>query len=285
MRFDVPRPRGLLGHQHLTRLVGVARRVVEACPPGTFKTLHLSAAGADSVVFARLGHELASALQLEATAGPAQLQLAVYPTPDRQAWNVAIRVGSAPLSARPWRVCNYLGALNATIAHVMAQLGKPSPADRVLNIACGSGTLLVERLDLAPARIAIGVDLAPDALTCARANLEASGHAAETLLVRTDATRLPLADESVDAVVSDLPFGQLIAPAANIADLYRGVVAEVDRVAAPGARFVAITTRHQLFEAAIEPLRQRWRLRRTLDLKVSFRSGYLRPRIYVLKRQ
>jgi tRNA (guanine6-N2)-methyltransferase len=284
LRFDVPRPRGLLGHEHLTRLVSALRRVIESAPSGTFHTLHLSAAGADSAVFVRLGRELAAALHLESIREPAQLQLGIYPSPDRQGWNVSARLSPAPLSARSWRVCNLPGALNATIAHVMVRLTEPKPTDRFLNVGCGSGTLLVERLVVTKATVAIGVDISSDALACARTNLDASGNSSETLLVRADATKLPIEGQSFDAIVSDLPFGQLVTPGSDIATLYRAVMAETTRVVAPGGRFVAITTRKRVFDEAIESHQAQWRPLRTLDLKVPFRSGYLRPTIYALQK-
>ena len=86
-----------------------------------------------------------------------------------------MRLSPRPLTARAWRVCNLPGALNAVVAHAMVALSAPNPADRYLNLACGSGTLLVERLALGPARLAVGCDNAAGPLDCARANLRAAG--------------------------------------------------------------------------------------------------------------
>src|SRR5690349_7305913 len=52
--FPVPRPRALLGHQHLTALLGLITTVRGLHPPGTFHTLRISAAGEESSVLTRL---------------------------------------------------------------------------------------------------------------------------------------------------------------------------------------------------------------------------------------
>src|SRR5258708_4529936 len=161
----------------------------------------------------------------------------------------------------------------------MVMLAEPKRSDRFLNLCCGSGTLLVERLQSTTTSIALGVDLSPEALTCARTNLEASGDARKALLVEADATRLPLEDKSFDTIVTDLPFGQLVGHQSNIGALYRGAVAEATRVVVPGGHFVAITTRVRLFDEALEPYQQGWRLQQRLNLKVPFQSGYIRPAV------
>ncbi len=87
------------------------------------------------------------------------------PLDGAEGWDVLIRLSPRPLSVRPWRACNLPGALNATVAHVMAGLTLPDSDDVVLNIACGSATLLIERLIEGPARIAMGCDTDPDGVT------------------------------------------------------------------------------------------------------------------------
>ncbi|MGH2460366.1 MAG: methyltransferase domain-containing protein [Chloroflexota bacterium] len=283
--FDVSRPRGLLGHQSFQRLIAAIRRVLEIYPAGRFATFHLSAAGADSPTFARFKVALAEALRIPATDGPGDLSLGVRrPLDGSPGWDALIRVSPRPLSARAWRVCDWPGALNATVARAMGELTDPSPSQRFLNLACGSGTLLIERLDLGPARPALGVDRDPAALACAVENALASGHARDIRLLRADATRLPLPSASVDALVADLPYGMLVGSQRENAVLYPAILAEAARVAASPASFVAITARHRLFESALQSTRQAWSLERAFPLKIPFRSGYLRPTIYQMRR-
>jgi 23S rRNA G2445 N2-methylase RlmL len=311
LRFDVPRPRGLLGHEHLTRLLDALRVIVALSPPGAYATFHLSAAGADSAVFTRLREEIARNLNLTASLGPADLLIAVHPTPgtprlspppirefqdERRSrshsasapmstgWQVSARISPLPLSARPWRVCNLPGALNATIASAMIRLADPKPTDRFLNVCCGSGTLMVERLDLMPTVLCAGIDIKQSALDCASENLTASGHLAAIDLTLGDATRLRYTDATIDTVVADLPYGQIVGSDANMETLYSGIVAEATRVVAPAGHLVVITTRRKLFEQALAPVESAWQPPRVVPLKVPFRSGYIQPSVYSSRR-
>ena len=63
--------------------------------------------------------------------------------------------------------CDLRGALNASVAYVMATLAEPHRTERFVNLLCGSATLLIERLSLGPARLALGVDSSEPALACA----------------------------------------------------------------------------------------------------------------------
>lgn len=283
-RFDVPRPKALLGHQHFTRLVALLGELVARQAPGTFASLRVSAAGAESAVFTRLRGELERALGLQGQ-GEGDLLVSFRRPPDRApGWEVLARTTPRPLSARAWRVCSLPGALNAAAAYAMVRMADPQPTDRFLNLACGSGTFLVERLDYVPASLALGVDVDPQALECARANLRAAGHGSAATLVHGDAARLPLASGSIDTMVVDLPFGMLMGSTQENRALYPALLAEAARVAAPTARLVAITAARRLFESALEEVGSAWHLTRTLGLSLPYRDRTMPVRIYLLNR-
>lgn len=285
-RFAVPRPRALLGHENFQSLLTLVRSVIDAWPRGEFRSFHISAAGADSPTFTRLKALLADSLHIASTEGPGDLLLIVRRPPDGSpGWEVLARTSPRPLAARAWRVCDMPGALNASVAHVMVELADPSPSERFLNVACGSGTLLIERLEIGPTRLAVGVDSSEQALRCACENVDASGHAAEITLVHADATRLPFPSDSFDTIVADLPFGMLVGGRAENERLYPAILAETARVAVPGASFVVITASRRLFESSLDQLAARWRCERVLPLKIPYRSGYVRPAIYLLRRR
>ena len=167
--YDVPRPRALLGHQHLTRLLMTLDLVRSLTKPEHYRTLRLSAAGSDSSVMTRLKETLAAHTGLALADDEGDLLIRLRRAGSNGGWEVLVRLSPRPLATRAWRVCNWPGALNATLASVMMRLTHPSVSDRVLNLACGSGTLLIERLFLAPARLAIGCDPDQRALQCADA--------------------------------------------------------------------------------------------------------------------
>ncbi|NTW98147.1 MAG: methyltransferase domain-containing protein, partial [Oscillochloris sp.] len=197
-----------------------------------------------------------------------------------EGWELLVRLSPRPLATRPWRVCNREGALNGAVAHAMALLTAPGPDDRFLNIGCGSGSLLIERLLLGPARRAIGCDIDPSALGCSKANLAAAGLTARCELHHWDATRLPLHDSSVDAICADLPFGHLVGSHSENLKLYPALLAEAARVARPGAHCVLLSHEVNLMDRLLDR-RSEWSLHSAIRINL----GGLHPRIYVLERR
>lgn len=283
--FDVPRPKALLGHQHLTRLLALLRPLADRRPPGDLAAVRISAAGADSAVFSRLKSELERALGLPGGHGEGDLLLSFRrPLDGRRGWEVLVRTTPRPLSARAWRICSMPGSLNAAVAQTMVRLARPRPADRFLNLACGSATLLVERLQTVPARLALGVDISADALRCARANLQAGGCAHHATLIRGDAVSLPLPPASIDTFVVDLPFGMLVGNASANRDLYPALLQEAARVAAPAATLVAVTAAKRLFETGLRRHSTSWRRQRSLEVRLPFKDRDMSVGVYVLRR-
>lgn len=277
-QFPVPRPRALLGDEHFRALLQQIATARELHPPTAYQSLYLGAAGADSAVMTRLKHELAQHMGLRVEATEGDLLLRLRPASTGAAWESLVRLSPRPLATRPWRVCNMEGALNASVAHAMAMLTHPLPSDVFLNLACGSGTLLIERIAAGPFQRAIGCDSSPVALECARSNLKASGFKAE--LFDWDVRKLPLPDHSIDTFCADLPFGNLMGSHAENLTLYPALLAEAARVARPGATFVLITHEVRLMEQLLGQSAD-WSLTEVRRIVL----GGLHPRIFVLQRR
>lgn len=277
--FAAPRPRALLGHEHMTRLCNAIDEVL-ATQAKRYHTMRLSAAGDDSRVLERLKQALMEHTGLIATADGGDLLLRLRRSRYGDGWEMLVRLTPRPLATREWRVCNRPGAPNATLAHAMVLMTQPSHTDRVLNIACGSGTLLIERLVLARVRSAIGCDSDREALQCAQRNLHAAECADLARLESWDATALPLPDASVDVICADLPFGQLIGSHRDNETLYPRLIAEAARVAADQARMVLLTHEVRLLERTLEQYAHNWIVEDVLRV----RSSGMTPRIFLLRR-
>jgi tRNA (guanine6-N2)-methyltransferase len=283
--FAVPRPKALLGQSTFDTILGMIAAVRELHPRNAFQTLRISAAGQESSVMLRLRDELARATGLADTAEEGDLLLRLRRSVDgTDGWEALLRISPRPLSVRDWRVCNLPGALNASVAHAMALLARPHPDDAVLNLVCGSGTLLIERLAVAPARVALGCDTDPAALACARENVTASG-AQQIRLESWDAGALPMPDGWADVILADLPFGQLVGSHAANTVLYPRMLREAARVIIGGGLFVAITQDIRLWERLVADSAAEWTLETVLPIKLPFGGGHLRPRIYLLRRK
>lgn len=278
--FDVPRPKALLGDEQFRAALALCETVLRLHGPGSFQSLFVSAAGADTAVLRRLKQELAARLGLAVGADDGDLLLRLRRGPGGAGWELLARISPRPLATRPWRVCNLEGALNGPVAHAVAVATAPAADDVYLNLGCGSGTLLAERLLLGPARRAIGCDTSAEALACARANLAAAGLAGRCELHGWDARALPLPDASVDVVAADLPFGHLVGSHAENLALYPALLAEAGRVARPGARAALLSHEVRLMERLLAESSQ-WELEGATRVDV----GGLFPRIFALRRR
>lgn len=279
--FAVPRPKALLGHQHFTALLKQIAAVRDLSPEGAYTSLHINAAGSETSVMKRLRDELAAAARLQPADDEGDLLIRLrHPPGDDESWEALIRLSPRPLATRAWRVCNREGALNATIANAMAFLTQPKPDDVYLNLLCGTGTLLIERLALESAKSAIGYDEDESALDCARRNVEAAGLSDKIQLRRGDARDLPLAAKSVDTICADLPFGHLVGSHEGNLELYPAVLREAARVLKPAGRCVIISHEVRLMESLLEDS-PHW----TTGQIIRVEQGGLNPRIFVLVRK
>jgi 23S rRNA G2445 N2-methylase RlmL len=293
--FAIPRPKALLGHQNLETLVEQIEVVLGLHAKGSFHSFHISAAGSHSSVFARIKAEIAAHTGLQPTEEVGDLSLAVRrPQPlspvakDAEiGWEVAVRLSPRPLSARRWRVCDMPGALNGTVASTMMSLTKPSPEDRVVNLACGSGTLLIERLALGAVQSAVGCDWDAGALACAQENLKASGDDGSVRLIRCDAGQVPLPNGWATTVCADLPFGMLVGSHQANEVFYPRLMMEAARLIVVGGAMVAITQEVRLFERVVASQQDQWGIERVVPIKLpaNTRAGYIRPRLYLLHRR
>lgn len=278
--FEIPRPKALLGNQEFGIIAGMVGAAFELAQPGAFQTLRLSAAGEDSAVLTRFKEQLAQRFGLAVAPDEGDLLIRLRRAAEGPGWELLVRLTPRPLATRAWRVCNLPGSLNATLAHAIGLLTEPDPNDTLLNIGCGSGSILIERLLLAPVRRAIGCDTDPAALACARQNLAAAGLTRAAQLEAWDAGALPLPDESVDVIVSDLPFGQLVGSHRENLELYPRVLAEAARVARPGARMALLTHEVRLLQEVAASFEDEWAPVEVFRV----RSGGMTPRIVLFER-
>lgn len=279
LEFAVPRPRALTSGEHLPSIVDAMRQVsgAAAMPPSSFR---FDAAGSTSPTFQRIAGLLADATGLRFLPDTGDLVVRFrrsYRIAD--GWDVLVRASARPLSHRAWRVCNLPGAANATVAAAMSQLTRPQPTDRVLNLMCGSGTLLVERLLAAPARTAVGVDSAADALACCAANLAAAG--VEATLLHAD-----IGDESwlghgpFDLVLADPPWGDLVGRHADNEALHHLLLTQAARTAHRRTRFAVLTHEIKVMERLLRG-QDHWDCESATRV---FHKGH-HPRIYLLRRR
>lgn len=276
--FPVPRPKSLLGDEYWGIIQEHIEIIFSHFPKKAFQTVKVSAAGSDSAVFQRIKGRLAEDTGLTVDEEEGDLLMRVR-RGKHNVWEVLLRMTPRPLGTRPWRVANMPGALSGPLAAAMTVLTEPKSADRYLNMMCGSGSLLVERLLEERAELAVGCDLNREALWMSADNLDAAGLFAD--LLEADGMQVPFPDDHFDVVTADLPWGQLVGSHAQNEWLYPAVLAEAARVVRQDGRFVLITHEIQLMQETLEAFSNLWSVEETIKLE----QGNVRPKIFVLRRR
>lgn len=184
-----------------------------------------------------------------------------------------LRLSDRTMRHRTYKMEHLPASLRPTLAAAMVRLAQVRPNQVVLDPMCGAGTILAELHELfrrtdwqsVPPR---GGDIDAAALYAAGSNLRRVG---KTFLARWDAARLPLADQSVDRVVSNPPFGKQLGRPEDIGPLYRRMLAEYDRVLRPDGRAVLLVSEFGLLRDAARAVA--WKLDRQLRVRVLGQSA------------
>jgi tRNA (guanine10-N2)-dimethyltransferase len=129
------------------------------------------------------------------------------------------------------------GVMMPRMARTLVNLSLCGSGAILLDPFCGTGGILIEAEILS--MNAIGSDFDPMMIRGSAGNVSSS-----TLLL-ADTTSLPVRDRSVDAVVTDFPYGQsvCIKKADTMECLYHDALGEINRILKPGARAVVVTHR------------------------------------------
>jgi tRNA (guanine10-N2)-dimethyltransferase len=126
------------------------------------------------------------------------------------------------------------GVMMPITARALVNLSQAKPGERICDPFCGTGGVLLEA-ELCGMET-IGSDMDSMMIDGCRKNLPG------TDLFLADATALPLRDNSVDSVVTDLPYGHSVCiMAASMDQLYTDSLREMRRIVKPGGRCVVVT--------------------------------------------
>ncbi len=179
-----------------------------------------------------------------------------------------LRLSTREMRHRNYKVEHIPASLRPTVAAALVRLTGFGPGMVVVDPMCGAGTIAAELLELLRSHRGQGVQvLAGD---CDRAAVRAADinlrRLPPALLARWDARRLPLADGSVDRVVSNPPFGKQLSTPEEIVPLYRAMVAEYNRVLKPGGRAVLLVGDLGQLDRAARAAG--WQSQRRLDVRI-----------------
>jgi tRNA G10 N-methylase Trm11 len=164
-------------------------------------------------------------------ADPAQLEIWVS---EYQPGKViaGLRLSDATMRQHDGRAAERSGALRPTVAAMMVSLAGQH-AGTLLDPCCGAGTILREATASGWPQVR-GGDIDPDAVAIARRNVPSAR------IDEWDVRHLDLADGSVSAVVSNLPFGRQYEVKESMRDWLADVLSELARVTQGGGRLVLL---------------------------------------------
>lgn len=129
------------------------------------------------------------------------------------------------------------GVMMPRMARALVNISCAKQGEHLLDPFCGTGGILIEAVMLGID--AIGSDFDPMMVAGSRQN------APHSALLVADATRLPIHDATIDAVVTDLPYGQSVCVKKDdtVDRLYNDALAEIHRVLKTKRRAVIVTHR------------------------------------------
>ncbi|XP_040851352.1 THUMP domain-containing protein 2-like isoform X2 [Ochotona curzoniae] len=146
---------------------------------------------------------------------------------------VGIPVLRVPLASRAYIKT---AGLRSTIAWAMASLAEIKAGVFVLDPMCGLGTILLEAAKEWPGGFYVGADVSDSQLLGAYDNLKAAGLEDKIELLKLSVLDLPLPSESIDVIISDIPFGKKFKLAKDI----KRILQEMERVLRAGGTIVLL---------------------------------------------
>lgn len=178
--------------------------------------------------------------------------------PDSEFWAVVRNDGNAYLLKRLTRHRAYdkllaPGELHPELAYMLCWLSNPKPSDVVLDPFCGHGAIPSERARRFPFSQLYAFDLDGDMVAAARQKLPSRQ---DLLIKRQDALSLSaiLPPESVDAVITDPPWGLYRDTGMELSQFYRKALREISAVLKPEGRLVLLTAAKDVLISVLDKL-------------------------------
>ncbi|XP_062593310.1 tRNA (guanine(6)-N2)-methyltransferase THUMP3-like [Saccostrea cucullata] len=174
-------------------------------------------------------------------------------------------------------------ALRATIAYNMLRLCKIEPGEVICDPMCGGGTIPIQSAVSYETCASLCGDMINNAVKRTQQNIDFVCQTQPISLdvVRWDVTKLPLKTESMDVVITDLPFGIRSGSKMNNWKLYPNTLMEMARVCrVEKGRACLLTQDKKCINKALSITAKYWKCRNM----VGFNMGGLAACVYVLHR-
>jgi 23S rRNA G2445 N2-methylase RlmL len=179
---------------------------------------------------------------------------------------LGLRLSDERMRHREYKHEHLPASLRPTLAYALVWLSKIEATDTFLDPMCGAGTILIERAQAGRYAQIYGGDLRPEAVSAALTNI---GNKYKPIAVQEwDARDLPFGSQSIDKIVSNLPFGKQIGSPEENQELYGSFLGETSRVLKAGGRAVFLTSEGVLFKKRLGRQRELKIVREERNIKV-----------------
>jgi len=165
---------------------------------------------------------------------------------------LGLRLSDAQMRHRNYKQVHIAASLRPSVAAAMVWLAKPRAGQIFLDPLCGAGTIVIERALAARYRLLVAGDIDAASLEAAKENIGPKHKPRQ--LFHWDATALPLKDQCVHQVVTNLPFGVQVGDPAWLEQLYPRAIREIARVLLPGGTAVLLSGRTDLIRKSLAKL-------------------------------
>jgi len=177
---------------------------------------------------------------------------------------------------RKWRKDLSSTALKPYLSYLLVYLSDILKTDVFLDPMCGSGSIIIERALAGGYKKIIGADKNKKALKSAQKNISNINQNIRTY--HWDATNLPLAKNSINKVVVDMPFGIRSGKHSKNIDLYFGFLKEMKRVLISGSKMIILSQEVSLINKGLAKMNCF-----KVENKIRINLSGLKPMIFVLQ--
>ena len=164
------------------------------------------------------------------------------------------------------------GGIRPSVAHCLVRVSEPKNHDVFYDPFCGAGTIVHERSSYKYKKI-FASDIDPEILDIARQNL---GNG--IILFQADAVCTKIKNNSIDTVVTNMPWGRQI-QVADLPELYYCFIKELKRILKENGKAVILTDQDQLLRESCDE----WGFILTCPFELSLHG--LHPKIFTLTRK
>jgi len=179
---------------------------------------------------------------------------------------IGTQLHTVDLSMRHFLRFRNLVTIKVNLAYCMLRCARVESANLLLDPFCGSGTILLEAMEINPNLHCVGLDLSGKVTKGANDNVQASNCGRRCTISKADARSLRqyVKDESVDAIVSNLPWGVMTGSkdVSDLQSLYEVVLRISWYTLKPGGRLVFLVLRGMQLCRILRKLGGRYRVLR-----------------------